>query len=179
MTVINVAGLLQEHPGASRDYRLRDYYVSLGPEVDLAGPLNGSLRLQRTNRSILVRGAANALVRRTCGRCTDAYEDEASIRIEEEYLPSVDLVSGAPTHTGHEAEEVRWINERHEVDLTPVLREDFALTEPIVGLCRPDCPGLCPNCGRRLGTGHEDCTPSEPDERMAVLRRLLDPPTAE
>ena len=174
MTVINVAGLLQEQPGARRDHRLRDHYTSLSPEVDLAGPVNGTLRLQRTNRSILVTGRADALVRRTCGRCTDAYEDEARVEIQEEFVPSVDLSTGGPTTVAAEGEDVRWINERHEIDLTPVLREEFALTEPIVTVCRADCRGLCPNCGRRLDDEHGDCTPVELDERMAVLGRLLE-----
>ena len=44
-----------------REVRLRDRYLSLGPDVELAGPLNGSLRFQRTNRGVLVRGEIEAL----------------------------------------------------------------------------------------------------------------------
>jgi hypothetical protein len=56
MTSFNAAGLLREPPGAFRDYRLHDHYVTLGPDVELAGPIELNLRLQRTNRGILVRG---------------------------------------------------------------------------------------------------------------------------
>ena len=66
MTVLNVAGLLREAPGAVREVRLRDRYLSLGPDVELAGPLNGKLSFQRTNRGVLVRGEIEAAVRRTC-----------------------------------------------------------------------------------------------------------------
>ena len=39
MTSFNVAGLLHEPPGVTRDVRLRDHYVTLGPDVELAGPV--------------------------------------------------------------------------------------------------------------------------------------------
>ena len=173
MTTLNVAGLLAEQPGAERRFRLRDHYVSLGPGVELAGPLNGSFRLRRTNRSILVDGEVTAPLRRTCARCTDPFVEDATAAIEEEFLPSVDLATGTSIDRGADDAPSR-INERHEMDLTPVLHDELALTEPIRTLCRPDCPGLCPQCGRRLDDpkhpGHE----SEPDPRLAVLGQLLD-----
>jgi uncharacterized protein len=171
--IVNVAGLLQEQPGVSRAYRLRDHYVNLAPAVELAGPLNGFLRLQRTNRSVLVRGQVSAAVRRTCGRCTEPYVDEARATIEEEFLPSVDVGTGAPVAMRGEPEEGPRINEHHEIDLGPILRDELALTEPILGLCRADCPGLCQGCGRRLDRGTCACAVDEPDERLAVLAQLL------
>ena len=94
MTAFNVAGLLHEPPGAVREARLRDHYVTLGPDVQLAGPLDADLRLQRTNRGILVRGELRAPLRRTCARCTDAYVEEVTVPISEEFVPSVDPLSG-------------------------------------------------------------------------------------
>ncbi|MBA3587881.1 MAG: hypothetical protein H0W41_09630, partial [Chloroflexi bacterium] len=73
MISYNVAGLLREPPGAMRDVRLRDRYVTLGADVELAGPLDADLRLLRTNRGILLRGSIRAPLRRSCARCTDAY----------------------------------------------------------------------------------------------------------
>ena len=174
MTVLNVAGLLQEPPGAERRYRLRDHYVTLGPGVELAGPLDGELRLQRTNRSILVTGELSAPIRRTCSRCTEAFVETAHAAIEDEFLPSVELTTGAALEEQPAVESPARINEHHEIDLIPVLRDEFALTEPIRALCRPDCPGLCPVCGRRLDEGSCSCAVFEPDPRMAVLSSLLE-----
>ena len=44
MTSFNVAGLLHEPPGATRDVRLRDHYVTLGSDIELAGPLDAATR---------------------------------------------------------------------------------------------------------------------------------------
>jgi uncharacterized protein len=174
MIAFNVAGLLREPPGAVRDYRLRDRYLSLAPDVELSGPLNGTLRLQRTNRGILVRGRVEGDVRRTCGRCLEAYVEPAAIDVSEEYLPSIDPDSGAALPGPDSDESVRAIDEHHELDLTPVFREEFALTEPMHPLCRPDCEGLCAECGAPLRGDHRRHEADEIDPRLAGLARFLE-----
>ncbi len=174
MTAFNVAGLLREPAGAVREHRLRDRYLSLAPDVELSGPLNGTLRLQRTNRGILVRGRVEGDVRRTCGRCLEPYVETAVIDVSEEYLPSIDPDSGVALPGPDSDEAVRAIDEHHELDLTPVFREEFALTEPMHPLCRPDCEGLCPECGEPLRGEHRLHDAEEIDPRLAVLARFLD-----
>lgn len=174
MTSINVAGLLHETPGATRDVRLRDHYVSLGPDVELAGPLDADLRFHRTNRGVLVRGRVRAPLRRTCARCTDPYVEEVSVDVEEEFLPSLDPVTGQPVRLEADADgDVYRIDDHHEIRLDTVLRDELALTEPMVPLCRPDCPGLCAECGERLDRGNHTHGGPEIDPRLAGLAALL------
>ena len=174
MTSFNVAGLLHEPAGAMRDLRLRDRYVNLGTDVELAGPLDADLRLQRTNRGILVRGQLQAPLRRTCARCNDAYVEEVRVTLDEEYLPSIDPDSGAPValEAGEEEVSLR-IDEHHEIDLDSVMHDELALTEPMHPLCRPDCPGLCVECGGRLDSGDHRHGEEEIDPRLAGLAALL------
>jgi uncharacterized protein len=174
MTAFNVAGLLHEPPGATRDVRLRDHYVTLGTDVELAGPLDTDLRLQRTNRGILVRGELRAPLRRTCARCTDPYVEDVVASIEEEFLPSVELESGTPVGTDDvDREATLRIDEHHEIDLSGVFRDELSLTEPMHPLCRPDCPGLCSHCGEKLDRGQHDHGEEEVDPRLAGLAALL------
>ena len=172
MTVLNVAGLLHEAAGATRDLRLRDYYVSLGPDLELAGPLNGALRLQRTNRGILVRGSVAAPLRRTCARCLEPYVEEVEVPITEEFLPSIDPVSGGPAPIEGGQDAMR-IDEHNEIDLTQTIHDELSLTEPMHPLCRPDCPGLCAVCGQSLASGSHEHEVEEIDPRLAALGRLL------
>jgi uncharacterized protein len=174
VTSFNVAGLLREPPGAVRQHRLRDRYVTLGRDVELAGPLDGQLRFQRTNRGILVRGRMEAPMRRTCARCLEPYVEVARVEISEEYLPSIDPDTGTPLPEPVEGDGARQIDAHHEIDLVPVLREEFALAEPMHPLCRPDCPGLCVECGARLDERHVAHATAEIDPRLAVLARLLE-----
>ena len=175
MTAFNVAGLLHEPAGASREVRLRDHYVTLGSEVELAGPVDAELRLQRTNRGVLVRGELHAPLRRTCARCTDPFVEEVRVDIDEEFLPSVDLATGAPLAAEPgDAEGTLRIDEHHEIDLDGVFRDELALTEPMHPLCRPNCRGLCVECGGSMDDGDLDHGGDEIDPRLAALAALLD-----
>jgi uncharacterized protein len=170
----NVAGMLQEAPGATREVALRDRYLSVGADVELAGPVDGKVRLQRTNRGILLRGSVEAPVRRTCSRCLDPFVETVNLQLAEEFLPTVDPQRGVPLPPPAADEEALTIDPRHQIDLTPVLHDELVLSEPMHPLCRPDCPGLCPGCGRHMDVGSCDCATVEPDPRLAALARLLD-----
>jgi uncharacterized protein len=173
MTLFHVGGLLQEPPGGVRVHRLEDHYLQLGPEIDLAGPVNGEIRMQRTNRGIVVDGTVDAILRRTCVRCLEAFEEELRLDLAEEFVPSIDLRSGNLLPAPDRGEAALTIDAHHQLDLAPVLREELVLREPMHPLCRPDCPGLCPGCGRNLGAGSCDCERNEMDPRLAMLGRLM------
>jgi uncharacterized protein len=175
MTLLNVAGLLREAPGAAREFRLRDRYLALGADLELAGPIDGTLRMLRTNRGILLRGTVDAPLRRTCARCLDPFVEEVHVQISEEFLPSVDPISGALLALPAADEAALAIDAQHAVDLGPVIHDELALTEPMHPLCRQDCPGLCSGCGRRLDVGTCSCHTDELDPRLSVLARLLEP----
>src|SRR5207247_624787 len=49
----NVAGLLGESPGAERVDRIEGAAIDLGDDLRLAAPVDGRVRLVRTNRGIL------------------------------------------------------------------------------------------------------------------------------
>jgi uncharacterized protein len=173
VTSFNVAGLLHEPPGTIRDARLRDHYVTLGPDVELAGPMDADLRFQRTNRGILVRGEARGPLRRTCGRCTDPYVEEVRIELDEEFLPSIDPMTGSAIGADeHDVGALR-IDGHHEIELDGVFHDELSLTEPMHPLCSPDCAGLCPTCGDKLDRGVHDHGAPEIDPRLAGLAELL------
>jgi len=46
---------------------------------------------------------------------------------------------------------------QHEIDLNTDIRQDIILEYPIKPLCKPDCRGLCPRCGKNLNEGICGC----------------------
>jgi len=56
--------------------------------------------------------------------------------------------------------------------LEDVLREQVLLSLPARTLCREDCKGLCPRCGRDLNTETCDCDPAPADPRWSALSDL-------
>jgi uncharacterized protein len=59
-----------------------------------------------------------------------------------------------------------------ELDLRGLLREAVILEIPQVLLCRPECKGLCPLCGRDLNEAACSCRTSDADPRWEALRNL-------
>ena len=64
--------------------------------------------------------------------------------------------------------------ENGRLDLDETIREELLLSFPMRFLCSEDCPGLCPKCGKSRRQGDCGCPTSEPDPRLAVLKKLFD-----
>lgn len=165
----NVAGLLAEGPGTFRDIGVRDLRIDLGPDMEQGAPIDGTVRLARTDRGLYVTGRLSTTLRESCVRCLAPVEVPIDIVIDEEALPSVDLHSGAPLDPTADPEVVR-LTDHHEIDLASLLRDAISLAEPIAPLCRPDCPGLCTICGDELAVGGHDHGEAPVDPRLEALR---------
>ena len=59
-----------------------------------------------------------------------------------------------------------------ELDLEAWARDALALALPAQLTCRPDCAGLCPQCGANLNEDPEHAHEREPDPRWAKLSEL-------
>jgi uncharacterized protein len=59
-----------------------------------------------------------------------------------------------------------------ELDLRAWAHDAYALALPAQVLCRPDCLGLCPECGANLNADPEHAHEAAPDPRWAKLREL-------
>jgi DUF177 domain-containing protein len=58
------------------------------------------------------------------------------------------------------------------VELEDILREQILLAVPIKTVCREECKGLCPQCGKNLNNGDCPCEPQAGDPRWNALKDL-------
>ena len=58
------------------------------------------------------------------------------------------------------------------LETDPILIEQLQLNVPMKPLCRPDCKGLCPECGADLNEGACSCGEAKVDSRWAALAAL-------
>lgn len=64
-----------------------------------------------------------------------------------------------------------------EIELLPFLEEEIQLEVPMKPLCRPDCKGLCPECGANWNETTCDCETETTDPRwegLAALKKQLE-----
>ncbi len=164
----NVAGLLSDAPGSTRDYRVAGVTIDLGEDLQQADPIEGEVRLSRTNRGLLVNAEFATALGAECSRCLREIEVPIQIHLEEEVLPALDLATGAPLDASAEPDVLR-LNDHHELQLETPVREAIQLAEPIAPLCEPDCPGLCSVCGERMTGGLHEHGDEDIDPRLEAL----------
>ena len=59
-----------------------------------------------------------------------------------------------------------------DIDLDGPIRDAIILNLPLNPLCKPDCIGLCPNCGEKLENLPKDHAHEKVDARWAALSDL-------
>jgi len=166
--IINVSEQLKEPVGSTRRYRIHETSDCLdGEELSIQGEIS----LLRTDRSILMTGLVSTRIKATCSRCLGDFDQPLTLNLEGEFLPVVDLATGAsPPGLGEDGAFA--INENQEIDLSEVVRQYALLALPMKPLCRKDCAGLCPSCGHNLNLGSCSCPPAV-DPRFAELAKLV------
>jgi uncharacterized protein len=176
MLAFSVAGLLGSSPGSDRRYAVTDATVELPDGLQLTAPISGDVHLRRTDRSILADAVLRTALAGTCSRCLSPVAIPLEVTVSEEALPSIDLTTGVPLDTSEEPDAFR-IDEHHILDLEAPVRDAISMAEPIAPLCRPDCPGLCPECGADLNDdpGHVHHAAGI-DPRLAALSAWREPP---
>lgn len=168
--LFNVAQLLREPIGAERTATIEGD-VPVGDDDALVSHIQGTARLVRTHRGLLVYIDFVGVARDLCSRCLRAAETPVQVHAEEEFFPTIDVTSGAPLPKPPDG-SVFLIDENHHLDLTEAVRQAFVMAQPMQLLCRPDCVGLCPRCGADLNSGPCACPQTEIDPRWAALSRL-------
>ena len=164
---INVAQQLKAPIGTARNYDADGVVTIAGND----SRVQGEAKLVRTDRGILVKGTLHTEVEVTCSRCLSPFRCSLELNIEEEYFPVIDVVSGASLSLPEEP-GCFTIDEHHVLNLTEAIRQYALLAIPMKPLCRPDCAGLCPNCGHNLNQGPCECSSQGIDPRWSKLKNL-------
>ena len=166
---INVSQLLQEPVGAMRDYQVNETADIIGEDKQYT--VEGECNLLRLQNSILVRCKLKTSVELGCSRCLGTFRHPLKIKFEEEYVPTVDVNSGAPLPQPEESSTFT-INDHHILDLMDAVRQYAMLAVPMKPLCKTECAGLCPECGKNLNEGMCDCPRQDIDPRWSKLTKL-------
>jgi uncharacterized protein len=129
--------------------------------------------------TVHVRGRLSGPLEIECGRCLDRFPTGVEQELDLFYLPRD---AARPDEQEEDVElgdrdVVVGYHEGGRLDLGEVVREQLFLALPLKRLCREDCRGLCPSCGRNRNRESCGCpTAEEPgDPRLEPLRKLFDP----
>jgi uncharacterized protein len=159
---LNVGFLLSDGPGHSRDMTFDFPAVRVSDDM-LLHFLQGELRISRTKEGLLLQGKFAAGIEDQCSRCLDDVERELALDVEE--------LIAYPDPSRAEFS----VSDDGILDLAPLIRAEALIAMSRRALCRPDCRGLCAECGANLNYELCTCHADEIDPRLAKLKELLKP----
>lgn len=108
-------------------------------KVRLTSPIWYRMWVQPVSDRLVVKGEWGLKLDLECGRCADFFSTTLG---DSSFLRDYEISGGLET-----------------VDVTPDIREDVLLALPAYPVCREECRGLCPTCGKNLNSGSCSCQP--------------------
>lgn len=137
----------------SEDVRVSGEVVSQTAQVEVGGQILGQAEID-------------------CTRCLEPVVQDLDIEFKVAYL-TADEFSLAKEHEVTVADLDADVLDGDRIDLRDVVREQILLDLPEQSFCRPDCKGLCTECGANLNLVDCSCIKNDIDPRWAGLKNLL------
>lgn len=138
--------------------------IGLDLEAIPAGAtLDLDLQVESVCEGVLVTGPVAAATTGECARCLTPLTGRVEVVLTELFAYP-DSATDATT----EGDEVGRVVD-DTVDLEQAIVDAVGLALPLSPLCRPDCPGLCPDCGVPLADADAGHHHDQIDPRWAKL----------
>lgn len=100
-----------------------------------------------------------------CARCMKPVEEAFCVKMEE-------TLAQEGTQAAENEDVI--VFSGYSVPLDEIVLNSILISMPVRYLCREDCKGLCPTCGKDLNEGDCGCKREEIDPRLEVLSRFYD-----
>jgi uncharacterized protein len=113
---------------------------------------------------VVLDAVADFIFHCTCDRCLTEINKPMQVPI------NFDLV----TSLTQEDNDRLVLVEDFQLSLDQLVVEELILNLPSKNLCREDCSGICPTCGKDLNQGLCGCRNDRVDPRFAILKQLTE-----
>ena len=136
-----------------------------GVSYPVTEPVVASGTVRNTAGVLMMDGELTTTIHGLCDRCASPFDREIRFPIHAVLV----------TELADEENEDEWVFplEGDSADLDDIVRTVFVLNLDSKLLCKEDCRGLCPRCGKNLNDGPCNCQ-KELDPRFAALKQLLE-----
>jgi len=127
--------------------------------------------LAHTLGEIRIQGHLNVKMGANCDRCLEPAEFPIDSSFDLFYRPEVPVEYGEEVEIDEGESEIAFYD-GGGIELKDVLREFILLSLPMQRICREDCHGICPVCGRNRNLVSCGCEAKQVDERWSALKKL-------
>ena len=143
---------------------LSDFAYNGGFPFDKGVKVSGCVK--NSTGIVTIEAKAEFTLNLNCDRCAECFSRSFSVPIEHTLV----------TEVNDETNDELIVVDSFRYDLDPLVTEDIILYLPTKILCKENCAGVCPQCGKKKAEC--TCQPAEPteapvDTRLAILKSLL------
>jgi len=167
---------LSRRPGTMREFaRVVPAPADLGTAVigiPEGSDLTVGLRLEAVMEGLLISGVVRGSAVGECARCLDPVTQDVTVRVQELFAYA-ERVTAAEEAGDDERTDEESVLDGDLADIEPAVRDSVVTALPFQPLCRPDCPGLCSECGARRAD-EPDHTHDVVDPRWSALQAMLE-----
>jgi uncharacterized protein len=154
--------------------------IDLGPEVLQKSVLHSEGRADlveeihskhKVVQDIRIKGRLDTSLEVPCARCLDPVVHQVERSFDLLYRP-LGIDSGHEELSVTDAEAEIGYYQGDGLLLEDTLREQVLLALPLKSICREDCKGLCPHCGKNLNEFECSCVDLVEDPRWSALKEI-------
>ncbi len=139
-----------------------------GINLKLSKPFSGFMTVKRASaKRVIIEGSVKVSLILICSRCLSEFEFEICETFKDEFFPVEDFNYTEKELSKSELDMLFYCKD--EIDLSSVYLEKVYLSIPMKPLCKDDCKGICPLCGKNLNEGLCGCDRKSLDPRWAAL----------
>lgn len=137
-------------------------------DVISTGPLHINLTVKPEGDLVVVDGTLEIDMELACSRCLEPTHTHSRIPFAEQFKPVSSDLKENSLDEDEESDIIGVANDR--LDLQLFVEEYVQLFMPFAPLCKPDCKGLCAQCGSNLNENQCTCSNEKIDPRLASLQ---------
>lgn len=116
--------------------------------VSFRQPVKSKVQARMTHEGeIIFTGRVATVITYQCGRCLEFFDKSVDLDFQQVVTP-----------------------DQLDVDITPEIRETLLIDLPVRAICRENCKGICPTCGKNLNNFSCECAPAPVDTRWNALK---------
>ncbi|MDR3085691.1 MAG: DUF177 domain-containing protein [Christensenellaceae bacterium] len=158
-------GAAQKTPGERLPFEVEGEFAAFefsGDALAFDGPVKVRGFMTGIGEDITVEGQIEALLLGSCARCLQT----AKIALR---IPFAEVFTRQPSEEHPDA----FLFEGAKADIDEMVLANLFMNLPMQILCKGDCKGLCPVCGKDRNREPCDCDQMRADSPFAALRNLF------